>query len=96
MNKGIRIAKLFGIKINIDWSWILILLLVVWNLSTAFAQVHSDWSTTFTILMGVISLLGTVPTKVERDLMKSITKDQEGVISVVNELKIRALTEEAL
>ena len=57
MNKGLRIAKLFGIKINVDWSWMLILLLVVWNLSSAFAQVHEDWSITFVIFMGVLAAL---------------------------------------
>lgn len=45
---------------------------------------------------GVITLLGTVPTEEDRDLIESIAKEQEGVISVVNELNIRAFTKEAL
>lgn len=57
MNKGVRIAKLFGINIRIDWSWILILLLVVWNLSFAFSQIHPDWTLTLSIAMGMIAAL---------------------------------------
>lgn len=45
---------------------------------------------------GVITLLGTVPTKTDRDLMEAIAKKQKGVISVVNELNIKAFTEEEL
>ena len=57
MDRGIRIAKLFGINFEVDWSWLLILLLVVWNLSSAFSQVHPDWSLAFTITMGVVAAL---------------------------------------
>ena len=40
---GLRIGRLFGININIDWSWLFILLLVTWNLSTVFGQFHPEW-----------------------------------------------------
>ncbi len=41
---GFRVGRIFGIDIRLDWSWLLILLLVVWNLSTTFSSVHPDWS----------------------------------------------------
>ncbi|MBN1976440.1 MAG: hypothetical protein JW918_03475 [Anaerolineae bacterium] len=34
MRNSFRVGHIFGIDIRIDWSWLLILLLVVWNLST--------------------------------------------------------------
>jgi Zn-dependent protease len=40
---GIRVGRIFGIDIRLDWSWLLILLLVVWNLSATFSSVHSNW-----------------------------------------------------
>jgi Zn-dependent protease/predicted transcriptional regulator len=40
---GFRVFRIFGIDIRLDWSWLLILLLVVWNLSTTFSSVHPDW-----------------------------------------------------
>jgi Zn-dependent protease/CBS domain-containing protein len=33
MRSGFRVARLFGINIYIDWSWIFIFLLVTWNLA---------------------------------------------------------------
>ncbi len=55
MNKGIRIARLFGIDIKIDWSWLLILLLIVWNLTSAFSQAHPEWEMLFSVGMGLIA-----------------------------------------
>jgi len=44
MGSGFRIGRIFGINIRIDWSWLLILVLVTWNLSAVFGQTHGDWS----------------------------------------------------
>lgn len=46
MHSGFRIGRVFGIDIRIDWSWLLIFLLVTWNLSSVFGEFHSDWGTT--------------------------------------------------
>jgi len=43
MRNGWRIGRLFGITIYVDWSWLLIFLLVTVNLATGFAQVHPNW-----------------------------------------------------
>jgi Zn-dependent protease len=43
MGGGFRIGRIFGINIRIDWSWLLILALVTWNLSAVFGQTHGDW-----------------------------------------------------
>lgn len=45
MRSGFTIGRIFGIKINIDWSWLLIFLLVTWNLSAVFGNIHPDWTT---------------------------------------------------
>jgi Zn-dependent protease len=41
----------FGIDIRIDWSWVVIFLLVTWNLWAAFGNCHSDWG--FVLRWGV-------------------------------------------
>lgn len=41
---GFHLGKLYGIDIRIDWSWILILLLITWNLTATFNQAHPTWS----------------------------------------------------
>ena len=45
MRRGFRVGRVFGINIRVDWSWLLILFLVTWNLSTVFAQIHAAWNT---------------------------------------------------
>jgi len=45
MNRGgIRITRIFGITIRVDWSWLIILALVTWNLSRVFGQARPDRS----------------------------------------------------
>jgi Zn-dependent protease/CBS domain-containing protein len=47
MRTGLRIGRIFGINIYVDWSWILIFLLVMWDLAAAvFPQLHPHWGTT--------------------------------------------------
>lgn len=43
MRNGLRIGRIFGINIRVDWSWLIIFLLIVWNLSAAFDDYHPDW-----------------------------------------------------
>jgi Zn-dependent protease/CBS domain-containing protein len=40
---AIRIGKLFGIDIRVDWSWVFIFILMSWNLSSVFVGWHPDW-----------------------------------------------------
>jgi Zn-dependent protease/CBS domain-containing protein len=45
MNRGLYIGRIFGVNIHIDWSWILIFLLVTWSLAAGlFPAWHPDWS----------------------------------------------------
>lgn len=79
MNRGIKIAQLFGIKIRIDWSWLLILLLVVWNLSSTFAQVHPDWTIIFSILMGIAAALLFFLSVLLHELAHSLVAKKQGI-----------------
>ncbi len=42
---GFRLGRLYGITIRIDWSWLLIMLLITWNLAFGFGQIHPTWTT---------------------------------------------------
>lgn len=44
MRSGIRLGKLLGITIVVDWSWLFIFLLVTWNLATFLGTAQPDWS----------------------------------------------------
>jgi len=79
LNKGIRIAKLFGIKIRIDWSWLLILLLVVWNLSVVFTQIHPDWGLTLTITIAISAALLFFVSVLLHELAHSLVAKSQGI-----------------
>jgi Zn-dependent protease len=78
-NKGIRIANIFGIKIRVDWSWLLILLLVVWNLSTAFSQMHPDWGLPLTISIAVSAALLFFLSVLLHELAHSLVAKAQGI-----------------
>jgi len=44
MKSSLRMGKIFGININIDWSWLLIFTLVSWSLASSFSLAHPDWT----------------------------------------------------
>ncbi len=45
MNSGVHVGRIFGINIQIDWSWVFIFLLVTWSLAVGlFPSWHPDWS----------------------------------------------------
>src|SRR2546423_3645897 len=42
---GLRLGRVLGIAIEVDWSWVFIFLLVTWSLADAlFPAWHPDWS----------------------------------------------------
>ncbi len=40
---GFRIGKIFGITIQVDWSWLLIFALVSWSLASTFSVIYQEW-----------------------------------------------------
>jgi Zn-dependent protease len=57
MRDGIRIARLFGIDVLVDWSWAFIVLLMTWNVSAVFAHWHPDWGTFGAFALGLTASL---------------------------------------
>jgi Zn-dependent protease/CBS domain-containing protein len=45
MKTGFHIGRILGIDVRIDWSWLLIFLLIAWNLAVVFGTAHPDWGT---------------------------------------------------
>ncbi len=49
MNTGFRLGKIFGINVRVDWSWLFIFLLVMWNLAAGvFPEQHPTWGLALT------------------------------------------------
>lgn len=57
--KRIKIFSLLGFEVNIEWSWIIIAILVVWSLSTGFFPYEYENLSPGTYwMMGIIAALG--------------------------------------
>jgi len=79
MRKGFQIGKLFGIKIRVDWSWLLIFLLVTWNMSTAFGDLHGDWSNLLRWGLAVVAALLFFASVLAHEMAHSLIAKAQGV-----------------
>ena len=79
MHNSIRVGRIFGIDIRIDWSWFFILFLVTWNLSTAFEQVHRDWGPVVTWGTAVVAALLFFASVLAHELAHSLVASARGI-----------------
>jgi Zn-dependent protease/CBS domain-containing protein len=80
MGRGIRVGRLFGINIYIDWSWLFIFLLVTWHLSAVFfPSFHPDWSLGLNILMGALASLLFFASVLAHELAHSLVAKARGL-----------------
>jgi Zn-dependent protease/CBS domain-containing protein len=57
--KRITLFKLLGFEVGIDWSWIIIAILIAWSLSTGlFPMYYKDLSTQMYWIMGIVGAVG--------------------------------------
>jgi len=57
--KRVRLFKLLGFEVRIDWSWIIIAILIAWSLSTGLFPFHyKNLSTQTYWLMGIVGAAG--------------------------------------
>lgn len=57
MTGTLRIGRLFGIDIGIDWSWGLVFLLMSWNLTVVFHSWHPGWPVIGCLLLAIVAAL---------------------------------------
>jgi Zn-dependent protease/CBS domain-containing protein len=76
---GFRIGRIFGIDIRLDWSWLLILLLVVWNLSTTFGDVHPNWGTGLVWGTAIVAALLFFGSVLAHELAHSLVAKARGI-----------------
>ena len=57
MESHITLGRIFGVKIGIHFSWILIALLIAFSLSVRFQSMHPDWSTSTIWLTAIVTSL---------------------------------------
>lgn len=77
---GIKIGKLFGIEIFLDYSWFLIFALLTWLLSAKyFPTLNSTASVTTNIILGASTSLLLFTSALIHELMHSITAKKNGL-----------------
>jgi Zn-dependent protease/predicted transcriptional regulator len=76
---GFRVGRIFGIDIRLDWSWLLILLLVVWNLSTTFSSVHPNWGAGLVWGTAIVAALLFFGSVLAHELAHSVVAKARGI-----------------
>lgn len=77
---GFQLGRIFGISINIDWSWIFVFLLVTFNLATGvFPSLHPQWSTTLNWITAVVAALLFFASVVAHELAHSVVAKARGL-----------------
>ena len=76
---GFRVGRVFGIDIRLDWSWLLILLLVVWSLSTTFSGIHPNWSVSLVWGTAIVAALLFFGSVLAHELAHSVVAKARGI-----------------
>ena len=76
---SLKIGRVFGIDIRIDYSWLFIFVLVTWNLGTTFGSAHPSWGRVLawgTALSASLLFFGSV---LAHELAHSVVAKAQGV-----------------
>jgi Zn-dependent protease len=79
MRSGFRVGRIFGIEIRVDWSWLLILLLVIWNLGAMFGEIHHDWGPALVWGTSVVAALLFFGSVLAHELAHSLVARARGI-----------------
>jgi Zn-dependent protease/CBS domain-containing protein len=79
MRSGFTIGRIFGIQINIDWSWLFIFLLVSWNLSAVFGNIHPGWDTGLRWAIALLAALLFFLSVLAHEIAHSLAARAQGV-----------------
>ena len=79
MRGALRLGRLFGIDIAIDWSWGLIFLLITWNLTEVFLRWHAEWALGESVLLAIIAAVLFFGSVLAHELAHSVVATKFGV-----------------
>jgi Zn-dependent protease/predicted transcriptional regulator len=78
--KRVRLFELLGFEVRIDWSWIIIAILIAWSLSTGFFPFRFEGLSTRTYwLMGIIGAIGLFLSIIAHELCHSLIARMYGM-----------------
>lgn len=79
MGGALRIGRLLGIDLAIDWSWGLIFLLMSWNLTAVFHTWHPSWSLVACLGLALIAALLFFASVVAHELAHAVVAKSFGI-----------------
>lgn len=74
-----RIGSLFGIEIRVDWSWVVIFVLMTWNLVSVFSAWHRDWPASEAFCVALAASVLFFVSLVLHELAHSIVATRHGI-----------------
>ncbi len=78
--RGIRVGKIAGFEISIDWSWLIVLFLVIYSLGgSVFPRSHPELSATANWSISVIAALLLFVSVLAHELMHSVVGRRYGI-----------------
>lgn len=80
MGNTLRLGRLFGIELKLDYSWFIVFVLVTWSLAGEyFPKIHPGWSDSVYWAMGVVTALLFFTSVVAHELAHSFVSQAQGV-----------------
>jgi Zn-dependent protease len=76
---GFSLGRIFGIAIRINVTWLLVLPLVAWNLSSAFSRTHPDWNAGLAWGIGLVAALLLFASVLAHELAHSLVAKAQGI-----------------
>jgi len=79
MRNAIRVGRLFGIDINLDFSWLLIFVLVTWSLADHYLMVQSRWTPALRWGLAFVTSILFFASVLAHELAHSLVSQAQGV-----------------
>jgi Zn-dependent protease/CBS domain-containing protein len=76
---GVRIGRVFGIEITIDYSWGLVFLLMSWNLTRLFETWHPTWTLAGALFLAVVAALAFFASLLAHELAHAVVARSFGM-----------------
>jgi Zn-dependent protease/CBS domain-containing protein len=79
LRNGIRLGRAFGIRVTLDLSWIVVFLLVCWNLTLVFSSWHPAWSLFESAMLAVVAAVLFFASILAHELAHSLVAQTFGI-----------------
>ncbi len=78
-SSNIRLGKILGIQIGVDYSWFVIFVLITMSLSTQYAALHPGWSKVTHLTVGIVTSLLFFATVLLHEMGHSVVAIRKGI-----------------